>query len=748
MSDEVKSSVEADSTLSDMVSRPSTRRSTAQLRFLPREKREPGDNTDSSHLALSTTETRLSDGTQQSGRTGTVALGHDAILSLTETSYRDVNNDGQAKSPLGTSSNACSTNQEKTPTLTRTERENKGTPTHSPEHATGPRQPPTTTRAEQENKKDAKSKNEDPDQRHVHQELSATDLGMIVATSSFRHSNRSSSEPTATAAAAESEPGAFRQGAGSLIGGSSHTIVYNNEGSVLRQPSVNGPELVTAFIVEENEPEKDLEAVKESLRKELREEIMQDVVEADNVEVQIAQDDGQNAHERAAGKNRRMMILAGLAVLLLVVIISVAVSVGSKSSDGNEEQEPQEISVNATDAPTLAPSSAPTFYFDLALMEGLPNFTLASLQNQTSPQSMAYQWVSSDPDLSSYNNSRRLQRFALATLYFATEGEKWEDQNWLHYGSEKNECTWFSQEDETHYPEFSSKYYLNHCSNDMEYVFLTPWDNGLGGTLPPELSLLTKLQIMDLSYGAKAGTIPTELGLLTDLRQLWFVEMGLTGTVATELFSLTKLKRFSVESTPVSGWIPTEVGQLTSLELLSLYDMDLEGPIPSEIGLLSHVVWAYVDSNRLTSTIPTEFGLATSLDTFEGYNNQLTGTLPSELGQLQVLDRFLLYSNQLTSTIPSELRGLPFLSELQLDDNFLEGNVDNMTFASQQLKTFHIQGNIMLTGTIPTGLCMLGDGLEFDCSPGHLCGCSSCDCDLFNNSAAPTWNVTGDDLSV
>ncbi|CAB9514816.1 Leucine Rich Repeat [Seminavis robusta] len=781
-------------------------------------------------------------------RTGTVGLGIDAILDLTET-YHDDSNDGQAMSILRSSSTSVEKVPVRVPTLTRAEKENKKAPpsvsstaqaeaslrssaTTSQENMsftrtekdnrkdppsssaappTGPLRPPTT-RAERENRKAAplassatkktaptttsvaaRSKSGDPDYEHVHQELSPTDLGMIVATSSFRQSNGSTSETAATAV--ESQPGAFRHGPGSLNRGSSDTILYSNDGSVLKQPSCKGPELVTAFIVEETELEEDLEAVKASIRKEVQEEMMQDVVEADDIEVQVAQDDFQNAQE-GAGKNHRTMLLAGLGVLLLVVIISVAVSVGSRSSDQTGEQEAQKIyiNVNVTDAPTLAPSGAPTVYYDLGLIAGLPNFTLASFQDQTSPQSLAYRWVSKDPDLSSYNNSRRLQRFALATLYFATEGEEWNDQNWLHYGTEKNECTWFTMEDDSLYPEFSSEYDLNPCSNDMEYVFLTAWDNGLGGTLPPELSLLTKLQIIDLSTATTAGTIPTELGLLADLRQLWISSMRLTGTVPTELFSLTKLEGLGVGSNHITGWIPTEVALLTNLEFLTLYETEVEGPIPSEIGMLSQLTIAYFDANQLTSTIPTELGLATSLEWFlayenqltgpipsevgrlpvldelhfdsnlltsslptelglvesvgviEGFDNQLTGPLPSELGQLQRLDRLILYSNQLTSTIPRELQGVPFLSELMLDDNFLEGNVDNMTFASPLLKTFHIQENIMLTGTIPMVLCILEDGLEFDCMPGHLCGCSSCDCDFFNTSTTATWNVTDDDL--
>ena len=73
----------------------------------------------------------------------------------------------------------------------------------------------------------------------------------------------------------------------------------------------------------------------------------------------------------------------------------------------------------------------------------LPKETLKELERPTTAQAQAYQWLLEDPFAETYTDARLLQRFALATLYFATNGDDWYNAtNWVSY--ELHECEWWS----------------------------------------------------------------------------------------------------------------------------------------------------------------------------------------------------------------------------------------------------------------------------------------------------------------
>lgn len=79
------------------------------------------------------------------------------------------------------------------------------------------------------------------------------------------------------------------------------------------------------------------------------------------------------------------------------------------------------------------------------ILDALPEKTRRSLNDPMSPQFLAYKWLASDAGLNRRPMIQQLQRFALATLYFATDGNSWQSkENWLSYGVD--ECLWSSGE--------------------------------------------------------------------------------------------------------------------------------------------------------------------------------------------------------------------------------------------------------------------------------------------------------------
>jgi hypothetical protein len=167
---------------------------------------------------------------------------------------------------------------------------------------------------------------------------------------------------------------------------------------------------------------------------------------------------------------------------------------------------PADPALPPTDAPTTSPAPTAAAVTD-RFIDGLPPYSkeLAST-NASSPQAKALEWLQKDPLYHQYPGVYRLnQRYALAVLYYSTKGESWLiNSGWL---SDGNECSWYQYDDFG--PEDD-----NSCTEASRLAFLDLFVNGLDGTIPMELELLTDLEYMRLqdSYDRSLlGKIHSEL---------------------------------------------------------------------------------------------------------------------------------------------------------------------------------------------------------------------------------------------
>lgn len=158
------------------------------------------------------------------------------------------------------------------------------------------------------------------------------------------------------------------------------------------------------------------------------------------------------------------------------------------------------------------------------------------------------------------------------------------------------------------------------CDGEGEVAEIDLDDNGLVGSLPTELGLLTKLSILDLwtanqdRRNTLTGSIPTEIGLLENLK---YVRLG---------------GEPGINGGNFSSPIPSEIGLLTSLTVLSLASLSIPGKIPPEFGSLGKLTSLDLRSNALTGSIPSDLGLSLiALDMFGLDGNLLTGNLTASL---------------------------------------------------------------------------------------------------------------------
>jgi hypothetical protein len=415
-------------------------------------------------------------------------------------------------------------------------------------------------------------------------------------------------------------------------------------------------------------------------------------------------------------------------------------------------------SISPSEQPTSAPSKAVTRPF----RGNLPNFTLDALRNDSSPQARAFEWVTIDDR--SHAMSRMTQRFALATLFYATTNRlKWKNKvGWLN--SSMHECDWYG---------------CNCKGNGTIGTLDLSW-NKLKGSIPKEISLLSGLESLLLSGNSKlqgklftevgallrltslslygtdiSGSLPTEIGLLTGLAELELGAPRLTGTIPTEAGSLRQLRRLDLYGCRLVGAIPTELGRLSLLSDLDIGMNELSSTVPAELGNLSSLKKINLPGNRIAGTLPSELSSLPALELLVFFNNSLNGSIPTEFGRFQRLTLFSLEWNQLSGSIPTELGLLSDLSSIWLFNNSLSGTIPTELGFLTNLNDKGLSlDNNLLKGTLPTELGRLSRVRYMDFYlnklhghvPSELCGLVSkgldlqIDCDRVNCSCGTPCN--------
>ncbi|CAB9516494.1 LRR receptor-like serine threonine-protein kinase [Seminavis robusta] len=454
--------------------------------------------------------------------------------------------------------------------------------------------------------------------------------------------------------------------------------------------------------------------------------------------------------------------LETMVALVLVLIILVAFLLARKSSNQAQSAKQQNGVIPIQEYPgttasiTQSPISLPVWE-----RLNLPDYTIRAMENPRSPQTKAYQWLSSNINKS--NNTQHLplwrlkQRFALATLYYSTRGDYWvKHQGWLDWDS--NECNWEqlrwsdSQDREVACNDngqlLSLEFaYANNLDGKMPpeisllcdslESLLLSWNLQLKGNIPTEVGLMTRLTALGFSATHLSGTLPTELGRLRSLENLIIAHSKLDGTLPTELGNLSNLKVLVSAQANISGSIPTEilrmsnlktlsfsefplldtefflhqvVGNLHNLELLSLAGRKIGGftSIPSEIGRLTNLRSIGITDFQLNGTIPSEMGLLTKLAYLTLQRNSISGALPEELSKMSELRLLNIQTNQLEGR-PLEQGGLHQLTKLQqlhINDNLFSGSLPTEVGLLSSLEILELQST-KISGTLPTQLFLL-----------------------------------------
>ena len=207
---------------------------------------------------------------------------------------------------------------------------------------------------------------------------------------------------------------------------------------------------------------------------------------------------------------RNRKVQCAIAVLTsLFAVLTLGTVYGVTGFENIRGKDPDPIPETQSPVQTIAPTTPGDLDLEYFVTFALPEYSREALGRGNSPQAKALTWLRNNSLLETYPLARRLQRYALAVFFFSTGGDRrWlRNDGWL---SDAEECTWYSEIND-----FPS------CKNGM-YRQLLLTGNELRGTVPPELALLSSLEVLDLQQNLLSGFLPTTLGDLGGLREIRF----------------------------------------------------------------------------------------------------------------------------------------------------------------------------------------------------------------------------------
>jgi hypothetical protein len=250
----------------------------------------------------------------------------------------------------------------------------------------------------------------------------------------------------------QTQPGAFRvAGIDGEGGHDDDTEDIVTETATIESGIVDPNNPVSAEVVDEDEE-----------NRRIRQQIDHEVAERER---QRAEQEGEIPEAVVVNFSTRLRIWSSVAMILLVSVAVVLTIVLPRAKNG----------MQPTEAPTPSPQEIRKELESLLISVSFDNGT--ALQNQSSPQNTALNWLASNVNLDSYLNATKIQRYALATLFYSTNGHSWNDNSvWM---SDENECGWYN--------------YGGSLCKSGSVETLTLLFNNLVGTIPNELALLSNL---------------------------------------------------------------------------------------------------------------------------------------------------------------------------------------------------------------------------------------------------------------
>ncbi|CAI5481913.1 unnamed protein product [Closterium sp. Yama58-4] len=219
---------------------------------------------------------------------------------------------------------------------------------------------------------------------------------------------------------------------------------------------------------------------------------------------------------------------------------------------------------------------------------------------------------------------------------------------------------------------------------------------GVTGSLPDGISALSRLTALSLAYNRLSGPLPNAIASLVNLRSLNLSFNYLSGSLPAALGDLPVLEDLDLTSNDFSGPIPNSFSGLQTLQTLALSSNGFSGPLPNVLTIATNLQSLSLSFNAFEGSIPRGITLLSTLRVLELANANISGDFPSmdrwtnlvaldlsfasglrsvplSLGFLTNLTRLTIERSGLTDTLPTQLCGLWQLRQLSLAHNAISG---------------------------------------------------------------------------
>ncbi|XP_020982733.2 receptor-like protein 54 [Arachis duranensis] len=253
--------------------------------------------------------------------------------------------------------------------------------------------------------------------------------------------------------------------------------------------------------------------------------------------------------------------------------------------------------------------------------------------------------------------------------------------------------------------------------------------SALVGDIPSQISHLSKLQSLDLSWNSglkwKETTWKRMLQNATVLREIVLDETDMFSISLNPLskwsfsFSLVTL---SLRNTGIRGYLTSHILCLPNLYELQLYgNGNIQVHVP-KLNCSASLSFLDLSSCQFSgSQNPASFFNLTHLTYLHLSANGFNGSIPPLLSNLQHLTHLDLSGNEFTGSFPSFLSNLPHLVYLDLSLNTLSGQIPNVFDRLTNLQSLRLSYN-NFQRKLPSSLFALIQLSSLDCSYNEIEG--------------------------
>ncbi|KAI3410730.1 Cytokinin riboside 5'-monophosphate phosphoribohydrolase [Psidium guajava] len=254
----------------------------------------------------------------------------------------------------------------------------------------------------------------------------------------------------------------------------------------------------------------------------------------------------------------------------------------------------------------------------------------------------------------------------------------------------------------------NSSLFLLHHLQDLNLF----GNNFIGSRISPNLSSFAKMTHLNLSRSQFSGTIPSEISHLSKLVSLdlsyphpydesnSLISLRLENSIFTMLAqNLTVLRKLFLDSVDMSMVSPKSFVNLSSsLTHLSVSSCSLRGIFPVSVFRLPNLSTLEMDSNEDMSGILPKSNWTGPLAYLSLMDTSFSGEIPNSIGDMKSLSVLSLGRCKFTGPIPSSLGNLKQLESLFLSGNNFSGAVEFEIFRKlQNLRGLSISQELNIT---------------------------------------------------